>query len=142
MENPEAPRRAAFTYASLSLIVRLVAAQSAVFTLWYGRRCYERSRGEMITMLYEKTLSRKVVSISTEARLEENAGIVVDADDELAAQSPLRKVLGIAFAPLRSCLGRSKRPKTSNGKDLATMGKILNLMRSVFSNTYCKTSIG
>jgi ABC-type multidrug transport system fused ATPase/permease subunit len=63
MENPTAPRSAAVTYAFLTLTVRLVASQSDVLNLWYSRRAYERSRGEMITMLYEKTLTRKIVRI-------------------------------------------------------------------------------
>lgn len=51
--------RVAVAYAALALLVRLIAAQSAVFSLWFSRRCYERSRGEMITMIYEKTIRRK-----------------------------------------------------------------------------------
>ena len=51
MEDPLAPRTSAVTFAILALLVRLVAAQSGVFSLWFCRRCYERSRGEMITML-------------------------------------------------------------------------------------------
>lgn len=63
MENPLALKSAAITYAFLSLTVRLVACQSDVLNLWYSRRAYERSRGEMIMMLYEKTLARKIVRI-------------------------------------------------------------------------------
>lgn len=128
MENPEAPKQAAFTYAALSLIVRLIAAQSAVFSLWYGRRCYERSRGEMITMLYEKTLSRKVVSISTKARPEEDDG-PTNGNGKQENRSRLRNVLDSAFTPFRLCCSRSKTTKSSAEKELATMGKILNLMR-------------
>ncbi|KAI4254106.1 MAG: hypothetical protein L6R42_007327, partial [Xanthoria sp. 1 TBL-2021] len=64
MENTLAPRSRAVTFAVLSLLVRLVACQSSVFSLWYSRRSYERSRGEMITMLYEKTLSRQIIGES------------------------------------------------------------------------------
>ena len=128
MENPEAPKRAAFTYAALSLIVRLIAAQSSVFTLWYGRRCYERSRGELITMLYEKTLSRKVVSISTKARPDGN-GNVANGNGKQADLSGWRKALGVAVKPFRLCWSRPKARKTSDEQDVATMGKILNLMR-------------
>ncbi len=63
MEDPEAPRRATFTFAILSLAVRLLASQVAVFNLWYCRRAYERSRGELITMLHEKTLTRKNIGL-------------------------------------------------------------------------------
>lgn len=51
--------RAAIIYAGIILFARLVKAQSGVFSLWFCRRNYERSRGEMITMIHEKTLRRK-----------------------------------------------------------------------------------
>ncbi|KAK4172619.1 hypothetical protein QBC36DRAFT_362228, partial [Triangularia setosa] len=52
-------KRTAMIYAGLTLFGRLVKAQSSVFNVWFCRRNYERSRGEMITMIYEKTLRRK-----------------------------------------------------------------------------------
>lgn len=61
MEDGTIPMRAAVVYALISLMARLVQCQSSVFSTWYGRRCYERSRGEMITMLHEKVLSRKII---------------------------------------------------------------------------------
>ncbi|KAM7195608.1 putative ATP-dependent permease [Rhypophila sp. PSN 637] len=51
--------RTAVVYAGIILFARLLRAQLGVFVLWFGRRNYERSRGEMITMLHEKTLRRK-----------------------------------------------------------------------------------
>ena len=61
MKDNATPMRAAVIYALIALIIRLLGAQSSVFSTWYGRRCYERSRGELITMLHEKVLSRKVI---------------------------------------------------------------------------------
>ena len=61
VEDPVVPKKVALIYASLSLALRLLPTQLQVLNLWYGRRCYERSRGEMIMMIYEKTLSRKNV---------------------------------------------------------------------------------
>ena len=61
MQTAQYDKRPAIMFASLILALRLIVAQSAVFSLWFGRRCYERSRGEMITMLYEKTLNRKIL---------------------------------------------------------------------------------
>ncbi|KAK4652217.1 hypothetical protein QC762_609180 [Podospora pseudocomata] len=52
-------KRTAMIYAGLTLFGRLVKAQSSVFSIWFCRRNYERSRGEMITTIYEKTLRRK-----------------------------------------------------------------------------------
>jgi ABC-type multidrug transport system fused ATPase/permease subunit len=128
MENPYAPKRATFIYALLSFVIRLISAQASVFTLWYGRRCYERSRGEMITMLYEKTLSRKVVSISSKARSEENSDHATNGHGKQEEQSQWRKVLGYILYPIKTCCSRSKKSKDK--KDLASMGKILNLMRN------------
>src|SRR5262249_42215836 len=70
MQHLDVEKRPALTYALLILLIRVVNAQSEVFSLWYGRRCYERSRGEMITMLYEKTLHRKMVAQPKEQQSE------------------------------------------------------------------------
>ncbi|KAK4153494.1 P-loop containing nucleoside triphosphate hydrolase protein [Chaetomidium leptoderma] len=51
--------RTAIVYAGITLFARLVKTQLGVFSLWFSRRNYERSRGEMITMIHEKTLRRK-----------------------------------------------------------------------------------
>ncbi|KAL2132622.1 hypothetical protein VTI74DRAFT_3586 [Chaetomium olivicolor] len=51
--------RIAIVYVVITLFARLVKTQSGVFSLWFSRRSYERSRGEMITMIHEKTLRRK-----------------------------------------------------------------------------------
>ena len=72
-------KRPALTYALLILLARVVNAQSEVFSLWYARRCYERSRGELITMIYEKTLHRKVVA-QTRTEKDDQEGPVDDSD--------------------------------------------------------------
>ena len=60
-EEPDV--RAAIVYAGITLFARLVKTQSGVFSLWYARRNYERSRGELITMVHDKTLRRKAFTI-------------------------------------------------------------------------------
>lgn len=107
MEDIHAPRRAAVVYAILTLIARLIASQSSVFGLWFGRRAYERSRGEMITMLYEKMLTRKVVGLQ-EKRPERDSGSVTD---------------NIVDHP------KQAEQESEWGKQSASMGKVLNLMR-------------
>ncbi|KAL2019279.1 hypothetical protein VTK56DRAFT_9823 [Thermocarpiscus australiensis] len=57
--------RAAIVYAGFTLFARLVRTQSGVFSLWFCRRSYERARGEMITMIHEKTLKRKAFTFSS-----------------------------------------------------------------------------
>ncbi|KAH8813056.1 ABC transporter-like protein [Xylogone sp. PMI_703] len=130
MENPRSPPKAVFTYAFIALLIRLIASQSGVFGLWYQRRAFERSRGELITMLYEKTLSRKVISISAKPVLEEDLdgsnGVGKDV-----AYSPARKVISYLMRPVRFLRGSYKvRKPADKSKDHATMGKILNLMRN------------
>jgi len=131
MENPLAPRRAALIYAGLSLTHNWINAQSHVFSLWYQRRSYERSRGELITMLYEKTLSRKVVSISSEAKPTSNEnGATNGAKMKEESHGSWERTLGYLSLPYRTCCGRRKA-KSPEKEELATSGKILNLMRLV-----------
>ena len=127
MENPLAPKRAALNYAVLTLVIRLLAAQSGVFTRWFGRRAYERSRGEMITMLYEKTLSRKVIALSSKAVAE------VDTDGTSNGGKPAQKkwfsrTLGFLAKPFFWLRGSRKIPKNDPSKEPASMGRILNIM--------------
>lgn len=112
MKDPSSPKRVALTYALLTLVLRLVAAQSQVFNLWYGRRCYERSRGEMIMMVYEKALSRKNVFGSEINGKPESSE---DQDDEL--------VNGNANGVSR------RKDQKEKAKESASMGKIFNLLR-------------
>lgn len=128
MEDPASPKRAALVYAILSLIVRLIAAQSSVFSLWHGRRCYERSRGEMVTMLYEKTLSRKVVSISSKAQPEEDSQ-TANGHGKKTASSMWWRPFEVAKYLFRPLCGSRSKDKFKKKDELASMGKILNLMR-------------
>ncbi|KAK3390752.1 hypothetical protein B0H63DRAFT_466399 [Podospora didyma] len=56
--------RTALIIAGAQLFCRLVSTQSSTFNIWFCRRAYERSRGEMITMIYEKTLRRKAFTFA------------------------------------------------------------------------------
>ena len=135
MEDVRAPRHATVVYAILSLVVRLVRSQADVFNLWFSRRCYERSRGEMITMIYEKTLTRKMIGIRLNPHGGENNEETVDGREmhtELPRSYP--KVLWnkLCSVPLRLKGGSMKqRPSPEETKQPASMGKILNLMRQV-----------
>ncbi|QSZ32335.1 hypothetical protein DSL72_001909 [Monilinia vaccinii-corymbosi] len=132
MESPLAPKQATLTYSIIALTIRLVSAQCGVFTTWYGRRSYERSRGVLITMLFEKSLSRKTVSISTKPKEDEHAngatnGVVSNAGTKEPSPSWWKKGFNIMVKPFLSRGLRTKEPK--NSKEPATTGKILNLMR-------------
>ena len=131
MESSDTHRSAAITYAMLSLLVRLVASQCSVFNLWFSRRCYERSRGEMITMLYEKTLSRKIIGSPTQPQTDVCPNTVGHSRPSMKAKGlrsrlasiwrRLYKVPGSVFSTTDWSPRDSTRP--------ASMGKILNMMR-------------
>lgn len=124
MENTALPKRIALTYAVLWMVIRLVAAQAQVLFLWYSRRCYERSRGEMVMMIYEKALSRKNVfdqQTLEKGEGEEDPDQEAQASDEEQSIDQKRKICGIF--PVRQ-KQEKKKPKTA-----ASMGKIFNLLR-------------
>lgn len=124
MQDAGAPRRAAITYAAMSLGVQLVKCQSGVFSLWFGRRCYERSRGEMITMLYEKTLGRKISFNPPKVEAEKNGEAETNGNGHVKRKKPWPAWLKV----LTGMFKRSK--KIEEAKESASMGKILNLMRN------------
>ncbi|KAI2629634.1 canalicular multispecific organic anion transporter 1 [Hypoxylon sp. NC1633] len=125
-------RDESFFYALATLLVRLIAAQSGVFLLWYSRRAYERSRGEMLTAIYAKTLTRKSFGLRTDLKDEAPRA----NGNGLSEESPLlggkpkktRLVRLLEFLRLR----RDKDPDETKKavEQPATMGKILNLMRN------------
>lgn len=149
MNNLRFEKAPAMTFALLILVVRLIAAQSAVFSLWFGRRSYERSRGEMITMLYEKTLNRKIIATvkdnaddggiastgsggetnyatSSEAAGSERQGLLNGHNKPDEKKSFFTKIFdktGLSFAR------RKKKVSVAEDNAPASMGKILNLMR-------------
>jgi ABC-type multidrug transport system fused ATPase/permease subunit len=153
MKDPDSPRSATITYAFISLFVRLLSSQCNVFNLWYQRRAYERSRGELITMLYEKTLNRKILGAKQEAKEEAQNGSgnghsngVVNghADEETRAEpngetntstQPVKTApqsrIGRLWSRIRSLVSKKKKKEEKEEETAAaSMGKILNLMRN------------
>ncbi|KAK8233285.1 ABC transporter [Phyllosticta capitalensis] len=138
IELENGSNRAAIIYAALILVVRLVAAQSAVFSLWYCRRCYERSRGEMITMVYEKALTRKSFGFhSSEKPEEKQNGGCTDADEQehqngdatTKSKSTGQKLMHQISRAFGFHTESSAEKTVKPPKQPATMGKILNLLR-------------
>ncbi|KAK2746025.1 hypothetical protein FQN55_005847 [Onygenales sp. PD_40] len=133
-KDPAIPKRIPLTYALLTLAMRLIAAQSQVLNIWYGRRCYERSRGELIMMVYEKALSRKNVfgqKLDTETSESANQTDNLpyeNTDGEPNGSSTKKKESKFFFFrfPWRWGSPSKKDVKT---KEAASMGKILNLIR-------------
>lgn len=142
MKDPES-RNATITYALLSLVLRMLSTQCSVFNLWYQRRAYERSRGEMITMLYEKTLNRKILGAKQEPKEEEQANGQAENDtnehtngDVNGSAPPTKgrpkgfRVLLKKLYALAPSLFMINAKKEARKQDAASMGKILNLMRN------------
>ena len=128
-------RKNALKYAVVAMIVRFVTSQSSVFSLWYSRRCYERSRGEMIMMLYEKTLSRKINVIPPQSAVVEHQNGDSANDLRLKQTESLPKVwwrkLYEVTKGLLSRKDKVHQKGTEEADRSASMGKILNLMRYV-----------
>ena len=133
MENPLSPRRVALTYALIILALRLIEAQSEVFNTWFGRRCYERSRGELILMIYEKALSRKNV-IGIDPELKARAAIEASTGANSNAASKSRNFFSRLMGAVdpRWILSRRNHKYLKVDQALktpASMGKILNICR-------------
>jgi ABC-type multidrug transport system fused ATPase/permease subunit len=135
MNDPTAPKSATIIYAILSVVVRLVSAQLNVFNLWYQRRAYERSRGEMITMIYEKTLNRKILGAKEEhSNGQTNGETSAESNGHSNGQDePVKPEswswLSRLLESFRSIF--SRKPKApEEERVVASMGKILNLMRN------------
>lgn len=119
MKAENRSNRVALVYAMLSLVLRLIAAQSQVFNLWYGRRCYERSRGEMMMMVYEKALVRK--------NLFEQGADDKSAEGEQQEEEDPNKSSKRSW--LWSLLTLWRTPRKEKSKAPVSMGKIFNLLR-------------
>lgn len=147
MNDPASPRSATLAYATLLGAARLLVAQCDVFKLWYSRRAYERSRGEMITMLYEKTLNRKILgakqpkspeNTSTTNTTENDgatsthtSGGIEDEQRPRNVQADIQHFFRKVWSSMRAIF--SKKPKIENIDEdnaSASTGKILNLMRN------------
>lgn len=120
-ENPDSPKHVTFVYAVLILGTQYLAAQANVLYTWYGRRCYERSRGEMIMMVYQKALSRKNVffgeKISVNPVNQSRDGPIKPPGKRLWFSLPWKRV------------AERESPEDVKVKEAASMGKILNLIR-------------
>ena len=76
-------------------------------------------------MLYEKTLSRKVVSVSSEAKADEPS----KTNGKGVAKKKSRSCLTTTVEFLKKPFDSKKTESVDKSKDLASMGKIMNLMR-------------
>jgi ABC-type multidrug transport system fused ATPase/permease subunit len=138
----------AIKLALLMLVVRLADAQVEVLALWFGRRAYERSRGEMMTMLYDKTLKRKIVGLvptEKESSLDDLGNMLTAQNEENDEESNgllnghtkpavrrdnlvVRHLANITQR-MRGLFARRQEPEQSIQQS-ASMGKLLNVLRN------------
>lgn len=146
MNDGESPRSATITYAVISVLLRLISAQCAVFVLWYGRRAYERSRGEMMTMLYEKTLNRKIIGAKQaeteqpaetetqnhtngDANANQNGQRDISRQGNKAEQGFIQRLFHNIRSLFQTIFAKKSKSESKVQDQAASMGKILNLMR-------------
>jgi ABC-type multidrug transport system fused ATPase/permease subunit len=134
MENPHGTKRVVLIYALLSLIIRLIYAQLDLLLTWYGRRCYERSRGEMIMMIFEKATTRKNVIGSAPGKesngpVSQTNGSVPNGVSSVGKSAGFTSRLRQHLSLLGRFLGRGHRQPSEQEKKSASMGKVLNLFR-------------
>ncbi|KAK4169958.1 putative ATP-dependent permease [Cladorrhinum sp. PSN259] len=147
--------RIAVTYAAITFVARLARAQVEVFYLWFGRRAYERCRGELFTMTYEKTLRRKAFTSphhhtalkptsdqgDTSSENISTTTTVTDSGSQASDRPEEDKPIPTRFERLCTWLHRGYRilrphshhPKAESGEDgnaPSSTGKILNLFQS------------
>ena len=128
MESFDTRGSASVIYAVLSLLVRLFASQCSAFNLWFSRRCYERSRGEMITMLSEKILSRKVAAFPEQSQEVMSSDRTSNGGTPMMTKGP-RSRLGFFWHGLNVAI-------TGVSRTFKTTGQRLCTSKSPASSTY------
>jgi hypothetical protein len=86
----------------------------------------------MITMLFEKTLSRKVVSVSSKAIVEVTIESNANGNGNGRGHGHIKHSDPSRLQRIRALLAKvcgHRKAKKVEKKDFASMGKILNLMR-------------
>lgn len=145
MNDSSSPASATLAYATILGGVRLVSAQCYVFKLWYSRRAYERSRGEMITMLYEKTLNRKILgakqpkspghmptSTATESDGEAPRPTTGGVEHQQKPEDVRTRIVCLfkrTWSYVRAMFSKKSESEKVVEDASASAGKILNLMR-------------
>jgi ABC-type multidrug transport system fused ATPase/permease subunit len=150
MESPKRRNMPALTYALLLLVRGAISAQVASLAVWYSRRCFERSRAEIIMMIFDKTMSRKVIVLSEKKDTEDTNGHVDGNDSKTrvngtkkdsvanvkpangstASEAQKKKDGKLAQLKLFKEALWAKKEKTAKQPGPASTGQILNLVRT------------
>ncbi|CAL5874333.1 uncharacterized protein PFLUO_LOCUS8629 [Penicillium psychrofluorescens] len=131
MKDPTSSKRVPLTYASFGLAAGLIASQSGVLSIWYGRRSYERSRGEMMMMVYEKALSRKnifgqKIQGDDETSIDDETSGLINGDATEGTEEPPVQPKQSLW---RRLFTKGNKSGQAEAKEAASLGKIFNLLR-------------
>lgn len=141
MKQVDVDKTSALKWGLLIFVAKFSNGQSEVFSLWYSRRAYERVRGELITMLYDKTLNRKVLGMPEPSKetVDNDTGndIAVTNSDETTpllskSQRAPEASLSALWGKIRSAWAfvyNAGRKTAEPADDAAGTGKIYNLIR-------------
>ncbi|CAK7568673.1 MAG: hypothetical protein SEPTF4163_006672, partial [Sporothrix epigloea] len=144
MEGAHPSVRVASTYAIFICVANIARAQAGIFSLWFSRRCYERSRGELVTMIYEKTLRRKAFTFPGNLDAENSKG-AGKGGKKRRSSTPQAPRLTVSQGSSGALAGKGARgsrgiasgggmaqiaESVASGTAPASTGKILNLMRN------------
>ncbi|RMZ75443.1 hypothetical protein DV737_g5299, partial [Chaetothyriales sp. CBS 132003] len=134
-------KRPAFKWATIIVLIQSAAAEIDLVMLWFQRRIYERSRGEMITMVHEKTLNRKIIGESLGSDGDKAGDSNIKSNG--TANAPQEEPVHTNCKPEPKRISRlskarehivdfftSKKPLKEKRHQPASLGKILNIMRN------------
>ncbi|KAE9977417.1 hypothetical protein EG328_002066 [Venturia inaequalis] len=127
MESESRRKQVAMIYALLLWATRVVSAQTSMLAMWYGRRCYERSRGEMIMMVYDKALSRKAVIGLDKKEADEAAETNISTDAANGTVEKPKKKRSAIFNLFKELLTGQSSTETKQAR--SSTGKVLNIVR-------------
>ena len=135
IKNGPAYRYESISYSAITMVLRLVAAQSGVLNTWFSRRGYERTRGQTLTTIYGKTLTRKSVGGVIQEPESENGH--ENGNGTTGANGQARRLRLLDFLWPCKCGSKKKtkaqkksKKKSKKKEQPASMGKILNLMKN------------
>jgi len=134
MRDIKFDKRPAMFWTLITFAAQALDIQRGVLEMWYSRRLYERSRGELICMVHEKTLRRKVLG----GLKKDDEKVENEAEDEgmalLGDANSNKSVYNGVFASIRQywmTFWTTVWPqKEEDEQDIAaSKGKILNVMK-------------
>jgi ABC-type multidrug transport system fused ATPase/permease subunit len=129
MESLSSDKGTVLMWASMILGRGLLEAHISSLSMWYSRRCFERTRGELIMSIYEKVALRKMIVGNEKQKKSQSTAVPKVDEGENGLESVPKTINGNASKPVENLNGESKRatpkPKTSSPHRLSAKMKLL-----------------